>query len=109
MISQFWLLKVWLVDATGVSKDSLHIHVALLLMFGTALMFRRPLTSVRPWGVVMAAALLGEVGDYLTPSRPPEWKGMAAHDIINTMFWPTAICVGARIWPRLNPRSITRP
>ena len=94
-------VKWWIVHHLSLAKDALHIYVALALFFGAALAFRWPLTSWKPWAVVLAAALLGEVWDlrdsnaYHTPvDLAGNWK-----DIWNTMFWPTAILILARVSP----------
>jgi hypothetical protein len=94
-------MKLWLVDFTGLAKDALHVHIALLLFFGSALVFRWRLSDIRPWGIVLAATLLGEaldIRDSLTvgidPPRSENW-----HDIWNTMLWPTLIALLARFTP----------
>jgi len=53
--------KLWLVGHTGLAKDALHIYVALFLCLGSALAFRWRLSSWKPWLVVLAAALIGEM------------------------------------------------
>lgn len=95
-----WLqsAKAWTIAHTGLAKDALHIHVALLLFFGAALVFRWKLTSWKPWLVVAVAALAGEAWDlrdslvFGTPVRP----GANLHDLWNTMLWPSAILLMAR-------------
>jgi hypothetical protein len=97
-------MKLWLVEFTGLAKDALHIHVALLLFFGSALLFRWRLSDPRLWLIVLAAALAGEAWDIhdtvsfggtLDPSA--NW-----HDIWNTLLWPTVIGLLARFSPRLK-------
>ncbi len=91
-------LKLWLVENLHLGKDALHVHVALLLLFGSALAFRWPLRSWKPWLVVLAAALAGELWD-LRDSRAAgraidlwaNWK-----DVWNAMLWPSAILLLAR-------------
>ncbi len=86
--------KLVLMDATGLAKDALHIHVGLIVFFAAALIFRWPLRSWRPW----AAALAGEAWDLwesLSEGRRillwANWK-----DVWNTMLWPSAILLLAR-------------
>lgn len=96
--SIFQGMKLWLVGSTGLAKDALHIHIALALFFGSALLLRWPLRSWKPWAVVLAAALAGEawdIWDTLAEGRTirpaGNWK-----DIWNAMLWPSAILLLAR-------------
>jgi hypothetical protein len=104
-----WLqsTKLALIGATGLSKDALHIYVALALFFGSALLFRWALKSWKPWAVVLAAALAGEawdIRDRIEGSIPIDLAGNW-HDVWNTLFWPSVIVVLAR-WTRLmNQRA----
>ena len=90
--------KLWLVANLGLAKDALHIYVALLLFLGSALLFRWPLKSWRPWLVVAVAALVGEAWDLLdsvvydTPVR----LAANAKDVWNTLVWPTVLMLLAR-------------
>lgn len=87
-----------LVEQLHLSKDSLHIYVAMTLFLGSALLLRWPIRSWRPWALVLVAALAGEVWDlrdsivYGTPIR------LAANlkDVLNTVFWPTMLMLLAR-------------
>lgn len=92
-------LKLAVVDATGLSKDALHIHVGLLVYVGTALLARRPLQSATPWMAVLLVALLGEAIDLRSEFAEVGQLRWAAsvHDLVNTLLWPTALLVGLRI------------
>ena len=101
-------VKWWIVHHLSLAKDALHIYVALTLFFGAALAFRWSLKSWKPWAVVLAAALLGEAWDlrdsivYRTPvDLAGNWK-----DVWNTMFWPTAILILARVSPLFSPGRV---
>ena len=96
--SVFQIAKFWLVDATGLAKDALHVHIGLIVFFAAALVFRWPLKSWKPWAAALAATLAGEAWDIwdsfaegrrIVPSA--NWK-----DVWNTMLWPTAILLLAR-------------
>jgi hypothetical protein len=96
--SIFQTAKFWLVDSTGLAKDALHIHIALALFLGSALLLRWPLGSWKPWLLVLAAAIAGEVWDIwdsIADGRPilpvANWQ-----DVWNAMIWPTAILLLAR-------------
>ena len=99
--------KLWLMDHTLLARDALHIYVALILFFGAMLLFRWRLGSWRPWVVVLAAALIGEIWDIMDSvvyKQPIAWGG-SAKDIWNTMFWPTAIMILARHTTIFRPRA----
>jgi hypothetical protein len=90
--------KLWLMEHTFLARDALHIYVALILFFGTMLIFRWRLGDWRPWLVVLAAALTGEIWDIIDAivyQQPIAWGG-SWKDIWNTLFWPTAIQLLAR-------------
>ena len=91
-------VKLWLVGDLGLAKDALHIYVALTLFFGAALLFKWPLRSWKPLGLVAAAAVLGEAWDLRDSLayRTPIVIGANLHDIWNTCFWPAAILLLAR-------------
>lgn len=97
--------KLWLGANLGLAKDALHIYIALLLFFGSATIFRWPLRSWKPWLVVAVATIVGEAWDlydsiaYDTPIR----LAANAKDILNTLFWPTALMMLAR-WTRVLKR-----
>ncbi len=97
-MSPFQTVKIWLVNHLGLAKDALHIYVGLTLFFGTALLFGWKLSSWRPWAVVAAAALAGEVWalrDSLVHQMPIDlWANW--HDLWNTLFWPSVILLLAR-------------
>ena len=93
--------KLWLVEHVGLAKDALHVYVALTLFFGAAWLFRWPVRSWKPLGVVVVVALIGEGWDlrdsavYGTPvDLAANWK-----DLWNTSFWPLAIVLLARATP----------
>jgi len=97
--------KLWAVAHLGLGKDALHIYVALALFLGSAALFRRPISSWRPWIVVAVAALAGEAWDlrdslvYATPIR----LAANAKDVFNTLLWPTVLMLLAR-----HTRVLTR-
>ncbi|OYX37053.1 MULTISPECIES: hypothetical protein [unclassified Sphingomonas] len=97
-MSALQVAKLWLIGATGLSKDALHVYVALILFFGSAVLFKWSLAGWRPWTVVLVAAVSGEAWDIrdrlagrIAIDLPGDW-----HDIWNTMFWPSVILLVAR-------------
>ena len=97
-MSEFQLVKLWLVANVGLAKDALHIYLGLILYFGSALAFRWPLRSWKPFAVVAVAALAGELWDISDTRRVGRdvlpWRNW--HDVWNTCFWPFAILLLAR-------------
>jgi hypothetical protein len=97
-VSALQQVKLWLVQNVHLGKDALHIYVALIVLFGSSLLFGWRLSSWRPWLVVAAVALVGEAWDI----RDRLVNGVAVqpggniHDLWNTLFWPTAILLLAR-------------
>lgn len=99
----FHAAKIWLVDLTGVSRDALHIYVAIALFLCVRIMWRGPWGSVAAVVVVVAAALTGEWLDHQMEllqggaCDPAEhW-----HDLRNTMAAPLALALAL---PWLRPR-----
>jgi hypothetical protein len=91
-------VKLFAADHLHLAKDALHIYVALALFLGSAMLFRWPLKSWRPWLVVLAAALIGEAWD-LRDSLAYGTRielGANLKDIVNTLFWPTVLAMLAR-------------
>lgn len=103
----FQAAKLWLVDSTGLAKDALHIHIALALFFGSALLLRWPLRSWKPWLVVLAAAIVGEAWDIWDSIAEGHRILPAANwqDVWNAMIWPTAIVLLARTTKLFQTRA----
>jgi hypothetical protein len=90
-------LKLDIVGLTGLSKDALHVYVGLGVWLLAAALFRRSITTLRPWLAVLVVALGIEAfdafDDWVDLGR---WRWRASlHDVVNTMFWPTVL---ARCW-----------
>ncbi len=90
--------KLFLMEHVGLAKDALHIYVALIVFFGSCLLFGWKAGQWKPWIAVLAAALIGEAWDlrdsivYGTRIYPAEnWK-----DIWNTLAVPTILMLAAR-------------
>jgi cell shape-determining protein MreD len=91
--------KILLAEITGLHKDALHVHAALLLYLLAALLFRRQgLGSPRPWLTVMAFALANEGFDLWhqeVHGEPGRWRE-SVKDLLNTMLWPSLLLLAAR-------------
>jgi hypothetical protein len=87
-------LKMAMVNASGLSKDALHIHVGLFVFFVAALAWRhRKGNLLLPLLATMAVATLGEVVDILTElERLGHWRWRGSvHDWLNTLAWPAGL------------------
>jgi hypothetical protein len=97
--------KFWLIEHVSLAKDALHVYVGLALFLGTALAFRWPIRSWKPWAVALAAALIGEIWDLRDSlayhTRVNLWANWK--DLWNTMFWPTALLLLARFTGVFGP------
>lgn len=108
-LAERWIAyKIRLIEYVGLTNDAMHIHMSLLLLFVSAILFRRRPDSLWCWLVVFLAELFNEYAD-LSGAAPDETGLDAAmHDIYNTMFWPTIIVVlGRFLFPRRL--KVTRP
>ena len=96
--SAFQQAKLSIVESLGLSKDALHIHVGLAVMLAAALVLRRPLSSPLPWVAALAAAVAGELWDAWDDlgTLGHLRMGAGAHDLLNTLVWPTVLLILAR-------------
>lgn len=92
---------------TGLEKDALHIHGALLLYILAMFAFRQKRRSRVPWMFVLAVELANEALDlrrgYLSSGEAP-WAE-AAKDLWNTMLWPTVLLFVGRYTRLFQHRS----
>ena len=90
--------KLWLAHHVDLTKDALHVYVALILFFGSGALLGWRLSRWRPWLLVLFVALLGETWDIRDSLvyRTPLIFRANLHDIWNTLFWPTVIMLLAR-------------
>lgn len=88
-------LKILIEAYTGLERDALHIHVALILYFLAMLVCRR---SRFPWIVVLLFELANEALDLNRQhlnGMPLDWHE-SAKDLWNTMLWPTVLLLVGR-------------
>ncbi len=101
-LPDWWIVaKDKLANAFYLSKDAMHIHVALAIMVVTALVLRKRFDSIWGWFAVLLAELFNEYCD-LSRMQPGD-IGLDAsiHDVYNTMFWPTIFLLFGRfLFPR---------
>ena len=96
-------VKEWLEYLSGLDMDSLHVHAGVLGQLAAALLLGRPVRSVIPWLLVLAAAIANEAYDFqyeIWPDRSAQLDG-GVRDVWNTMLLPTVLLVLARFYPRV--------
>lgn len=91
-------MKLDIVAATGLSKDALHVYFGLIVWLLAAALWRRSITTLRPWLAVLIAAAVVEAFDAFDDWRSlGRWRmGASVHDIVNTLVWPTVLALLAR-------------
>jgi hypothetical protein len=96
--SVFQAFKLTLVDAAGLSKDALHVYAGLTVWLTSVVVLRRPIRTLLPLAVVLAVAILGEARDAADDiATLGHWRiAASAHDLVNTLFWPTIFVLLAR-------------
>lgn len=85
--------KAFVLEATDLSKDALHIYVGLGAMLLVVIAFRKPMSDWRPLAAAGLAAVAGELWDLIDTfmhGGAPRWSGNWK-DVWNTMFWPTIL------------------
>jgi hypothetical protein len=92
-------LKTLLEQYTGLERDALHIHGALLLYILAMAVFRQSRRSRFPWLVVLAAELANEAYDLTRGSEgdsDEEALAGSLKDLWNTMLWPSVLLLVGR-------------
>ena len=99
--------KSWIVTATDLSKDALHIYFGLALFLLVRLAWRGRGGWIAAWLAVLAMACGGEWLDLTAEYSRAAIQPDAAHwhDIWNTMFWPTVLLLVGRWLPQTEAAS----
>ena len=90
--------KLVVLDATGLAKDALHVHVGLLVMLIVAVALKRSLADWRPLLAAVLAAFAGEIWDVVdtwSHGGAPRWNANWK-DVWNTLLWPVVLFLLAR-------------
>ena len=102
------LLKVEILNATGLGKDALHIYTGLAIFIAVRLCWRWRGGWMLAWLVALAMASGVEWLDMraIAGASPIQPDSAHWHDIWNTMFWPTVLLlVGRWLHPVVRPYS----
>jgi hypothetical protein len=101
------LLKVHLIDATGLGKDALHIYTGMALFITVRMVWRWRGGWILGWLTALAVASAIEYMDMRAAGIPGPLRPDASHwhDIWNTMFWPTVLLL---LGPWLQPRPTAK-
>ena len=89
-----WVGLKTFAESSGLAKDALHIYFAFLIQIGAAFALRLPLSSWKPWLMVLGIELVNELLDIVLTDdfMFQTWQLEAArHDVLNTMILPTAL------------------
>lgn len=87
--------KLAIVSASGLSKDALHIYAGLAIFLLLAVLMRDRPSLVRPWCVVLLAAVIAEALDLRDDlASLGHWRWAASlHDVLNTIAAPSVFAV----------------
>lgn len=111
LLTDIGSLKALVEAYTGLEKDALHIHVALLIYILTSLLIVRGGKGQLPWFVVLAVELFNEFLDF---RRHDPINGIypweeSAKDLWNTMLWPSILVILARNTALLDQSKKSEP
>jgi hypothetical protein len=100
------ILKVHLLDFTGLDRDAMHVHAGLALFILVRLVWRWRGGWTVAWLAALALALgiewLDIKADGTGGAPQPQYDHW--HDIWNTMVWPTVLLfVGRWLQPKPKP------
>jgi hypothetical protein len=106
LAAQYHAFIDWIGDGTGLPDTILHIHAGMIVLMLARVVTGRSLGSLVPLAVVVVAEAFNEIMDRLLFGgwRWPD----TTLDIVNTLFWPTVICLGVRLRPLAAERRARR-
>jgi hypothetical protein len=109
-------LKQDLINASGLSKDALHVYLGVLLLVAFAIFLRRRLHDPLVWLCVCAAVALNELTDYLhylnsDPRYVTYTISDSLIDAFNSLAIPALVCLfklDVRLPVRTSPPPSSR-
>ena len=102
----WYQMKMVALEATGLSRDALHILFGTGGLLLAAMVLRRTLASPLPWLCVLVAEALNEIWDlnYEEWLDRPMWPE-SVQDLWVTMLIPTLLLIVSRYFPGLLVRK----
>jgi len=101
--ARYHALIEWIGDGTGLPDIILHIHAGMAVLLVARIVSGRSLGTLIPLGVVLLAEAFNEIMDRL---HYGSWRWAdTTTDIVNTLFWPTVICLAVRLRPLIRTRQ----
>lgn len=101
---QTWLaLKAHIAQTVGLDRDALLLAASLAALLVAALILRRPLSSPRPWLLVLALCLADEFASAAVAGAIQEGTiAIAWRDVVLVMAIPTVLLLATRYLPLLT-------
>ena len=93
------------------SKDAVHIHIGLAVLFMYVLLFRKPMASLKnliPLLLVASVMELLDIWDDKNSLGYIRWSS-SLHDMVNTVFWPVCIVFLAKLRILKINEGVTHP
>ena len=99
----WYQVKLFVRHASGMTMDSLHVMLGVILLFAFSLVLRTSVARPLPLLIVLLIAVLNEAADFRVEIWPQlvMQSGEAAKDLILTMLLPALIFLVARYRPKL--------
>lgn len=96
--------KLVIERSATVSSDAMHVIAGVMLQILGALIFRRPLSSWRPWLLVAILTLFNETVDLWAERWPviAMQVGEGLKDLFLTLLLPTVLMLAFRLSPSLS-------
>jgi len=92
-ISPYQAFKAPILALFHLSKDAVHVHIGLMVLFVYVVIFKKTINSLRAIIPPVLIASVMEVLDLIDDKNSLgyfRWMS-SLHDILNTLFWPLAI------------------
>jgi len=86
-------LKLGILELTNLSRDAIHIYIGLAVLLAFVVLIRKGKIDLLALLPVLSVAIAMESIDLYDSyySMGAMYWGNSLHDLINTLFWPTAI------------------
>lgn len=103
-MSTYQSLKLVVLESLNLSKDAVHMHIGLMVLFLAVILWRRGrLDYVTLLPVFLVAIVMEclDIRDDMESLGHMRWSAYA-HDIINTVIWPTLAVFSYKWFQRKN-------